>query len=461
MRQRATNPKSCMDHDDDRRPCTRDHNAVVGGAHRYRTSAGKQKTAHFCHEAPASDADADADANTREFLLVFATTICVGWWLLALYKVYVQIPIALHHPPKGSAMTSGDGAPNQRTTVFQGAKILDPAAKLKLPTPIIVMGLPKSGTTSISAYFRCGRIASSHFSCEIAEEDVGSKEDGADSWRNCRLPPTRGTDAGSFPLCAVCIERNILQGWPPLEGCGPYDVFAELDSAEHPLPSVTSSKRNLRSWPSWSQLLSVSASDVQPLCSYPQITHLDAIHDAYPNATFILNTRPVGHWIRSVSKWSANGNDKQKEGVGYLRQVLTKCDLPGLPAGIGSRDEELASFYHTHSRRLQNFVHKNPSHALVEIDIEADETAVIMEEAFGISSECWNQHNPTVRKKNEDPIDDDDDDGGGVNANDALHGSEEGAVDFDIQKEKPDTALVLDYLECNNIEDIFPKVKVK
>ena len=37
--------------------------------------------------------------------------------------------------------------------------------------------------------------------------------------------------------------------------------------------------------------------------------------------------------------------------------------------------------------------------------------------------------------------------------------SKEGA--FDIQKEKPDTSLVLDYLECDNIKDIFPKVKVK
>ena len=456
MRQRATNPTLSLDHVDDRRPSTRADHAVVGGAHR--KSAGKQKTARFRHEAPASD----ADANTREFFLVFSATICTGWLLLSLYRFYLQIPISLHHSPIVSSIISGSGgAPNQRTTVFQGAKILDATAKLKLPTPIIVMGLPKSGTTSISAYFRCGRIASSHFSCEVAEEDAGSEEDGVDSRRNCRLPPTLGTDAGSFPLCAVCVERNILQGRSPLEGCGPYDVFAELDSAEHPLPSASSSKRHLRSWSSWSRLLSASASDVQPLCSYPQITHLDAIHDAYPNATFILNTRPAGHWVRSISKWSANGNDKQKEGVGYLRQVLTKCDLPGLPAGIGSRDEELASFYKTHSRRIQNFVHKHPSHALIEIDIEADETAVIMEEAFGISSECWNQHNPTVRKGKEDPIDDDDDDGGGANANDALHGSEEEAVDFDIQKEKPDTALVLDYLECGNIEEIFPKVKVK
>lgn len=440
--------------------------SVVGAGRAARhTNTSSNSTVRASRRAAREASNVAAD--TRESILVFATTICAGWWFILIYRFYVQMPMIYaiipmnRHFPMGTSVAD-DGAPNQRTSVFQGATIRDPTATLKLPTPIIVVGLPKSGTTSISAYFRCGRIASSHFSCEVAVANGDtSKENevpiaspsspGADSWRNCRLPPTHGTDAGSFPLCAVCVERNILRGRPPLEGCGPYDVFAELDSADHPLPS-SSSKRNLRSWSSLSLLLSASTSGIQPLCSYPQMTHLDAIHNAYPNATFILNTRPVGHWIRSISNWAVD--DKQKRGVGYLRQVLTQCDLPGFPSGIGNRDEELASFYRTHSRRIQNFVRKHPSHVLVEIDIEADETALTMEKAFGISSECWNQHNPTIREKR-----------GGSDVNNALQisgdDSQDEDLDLDVKREKPDTSLVLDYLECDNIKDVFPKVKIK
>ena len=136
--------------------------------------------------------------------------------------------------------------------------------------------------------------------------------------------------------------------------------------------------------------------DVRPLCSFPQITHLEEIHAAYPNATFILNLRPVDNWIKSISKWSG---DKRRTKGGYLRQALTQCDLPGFPSGVGKTDEELVTFYQDHSRRIRDFVKDHPSHALVEVDIEAEDAGKRMQQRFGVSHHCWKLRNASPEKR--------------------------------------------------------------
>ena len=334
------------------------------------------------------------------------------------------------------------------------------SAGLHLPTPVVVVGMPKSGTTSIFSYFKCGGQLASHFACnnhytvnETAPESM-QKELMRDmvqpeSWRNCRLPAqttvqnaqsnadidtaddehamerekrhaARSIDSGRFPLCSVCIERNILRGKPPLEGCGAYDIWAEIDSAEHPLPSLLAREQEIareereadeegdestvtgEDGDGQDEAADVEVeenaggADVRPLCSYPQITRLEEIHEAYPNATFILNLRPVDNWIKSISKWSG---DKRRTKGGYLRQVLTQCDLPGFPSGMGETDEEMEDFYNGHSRRIRDFVKDYPSHALVEVDIEAEDAGQILQESFGVSHHCWKVRNASPEKR--------------------------------------------------------------
>ena len=342
------------------------------------------------------------------------------------------------------------------------------SAGLHLPTPIIVVGMPKSGTTSIFSYFKCGGQLSSHFACnnhftanetapESMQKDIMRDMVKPEPWRNCRLPAqgvldvqsnvqnnikdidandededavqrearhaARSIDSGKFPLCSVCIERNVLRGRPPLEGCGAYDIWAEIDSAEHPLPSLLAREQEIareereadedgdestgedadgqdEAADAEEEENENGGADVRPLCSYPQITHLDEIHEAYPNATFILNLRPVDNWIKSISKWSG---DKRRTKGGYLRQVLTRCDLPGFPSGIGKTDEEMEEFYNGHSKRIRDFVKDHPSHALVEVDIEAEDAGQILQASFGVSHHCWKVRNASPEKRGASP----------------------------------------------------------
>lgn len=219
---------------------------------------------------------------------------------------------------------------------------------LLLPAPILVVGFPKSGTTTVWSYFHCGGVPSSHETCGVPWYD-GRR------WRR--------------RICGECIRKNIETGKDPLEGCGgQYAVWAEMNmSVKNPSEEMP-----------------------EPYIYLPQVLHLNKFHEAYPDATLILNLRDVDGWIRSVDNW----------GEKILRKLLIDTELPNLPAGKGALDEDLKNFYLLHAESVRNFVIENPTHTLVEVDIESPDAGNIMENAFGISSTCWGQTNANLHLKN-------------------------------------------------------------
>jgi hypothetical protein len=68
----------------------------------------------------------------------------------------------------GPPTLGGEGGPEMVAKLFQ-------PSDLKLPTPILVMGLMKAGTTSIYGYFRCGLDPKtsklSHYDCKPTSTD--------------------------------------------------------------------------------------------------------------------------------------------------------------------------------------------------------------------------------------------------------------------------------------------------
>ena len=64
-----------------------------------------------------------------------------------------------------------------------------PLPKVKLPTPIISVGFPKTATTSMFSFFHCGGYASSHYRCSQKK--------------------------GRFH-CGDCIQNNIQMGRKPI-----------------------------------------------------------------------------------------------------------------------------------------------------------------------------------------------------------------------------------------------------
>jgi hypothetical protein len=112
---------------------------------------------------------------------------------------------------------------------------------------VLLVGLPKAGTTSVSSFFRAAGMKVCDYWCP---------------------------DKVHTGVVAKCIERAINSSRPPLKTCGDYDMYGQMD--------LTMDKG---------------------FCFLPQIQALDELHKEHPDAVFILNQRNIVHWVRSVKNW--------------------------------------------------------------------------------------------------------------------------------------------------------------
>ena len=229
----------------------------------------------------------------------------------------------------GSLGSSPQGAPSRGVTPPACLGGGDSTASLKpgVGLPVVVVGMPKAGTTSLAAYFRCGGLDVSHYEC------------------------------GDHAKCGACIERAFEhRARDVLGACGSYAAWAQMDFEGAP---NTKGAEGL--------------DGAKDRCFFPQVEALEAIASAHPSATFVLNRREdYADWVRSVDDW------------GDMRARLRDCDITGLPAGAGGEgdDETLIAFAEAHADRVRRLFGNDRSesesldgrrHALVEVVIDRED----------------------------------------------------------------------------------------
>jgi hypothetical protein len=147
---------------------------------------------------------------------------------------------------------------------------------LKLPKPIINVGLPKAGTSTIFNFFHCNGLRAQHWYCCEEQLDAGH------------------TEGKTNTLMSRCLLKNIYEERPIFDECGDYEVYTEING-----PRMLHNQNVLDD----GTLESRQQTNEKPRILLPQHHYLDQIHEQYPNATFILNLRPVDEWVESVLKW--------------------------------------------------------------------------------------------------------------------------------------------------------------
>ena len=217
-------------------------------------------------------------------------------------------------------------------------KLLQPN-ELKLPTPIIVMGMMKAGTTSIYGYFKCGldpKMAKlSHYDCNhkknTPQEKIGL-------------------------ACGKRIRRNLTKMKPRKSAFDTIDgfhLYAEIDGQE---------KNGGMTLPQWD--------------------YLDEVYDQFPMATWILNVRKPEMWLNSVDRW-----------LDLRQRFIDNPYLPDLPRGVGVDDKDMIRFYLRQAERIREFCESHPGLSCVEVNIDQPDAGDIMENAFGIPETCWGNRN--------------------------------------------------------------------
>ena len=175
--------------------------------------------------------------------------------------------------------------------------------------PILNMGFPKSGTSSLSDFFDCAGYP-------------------------------QGSVSGHSQL-GRCMHQMVEENVSPLD------------------------KKCMKSRINENQMdRSVDG------CYFPQMTLLDEIHYSEPNATFILLFRPVQDWIKSAANW--HGMTKRwykcRTGLPSLTKFSKKPDGSSV-SNTDFTSDELTMWWCRHMTHIRNFVQQHPSHDLIELDI--------------------------------------------------------------------------------------------
>ena len=220
-----------------------------------------------------------------------------------------------------------------------------------LPLPVMNMGMPKCGSTTLYEFFKCSGFRATH-------------------WQK-----------GTTDFEGLCMRDAANVGLPPIATCGPdVQAFMQFD-VEYPFGTngnFFGSKKK------------------RDECFFPQLSLLEELHAEDPNATFVMNFRPIDDWIRSLANWAPS-----------MLKRFRLCHLPNLPRGFPQNmtDEQdvrdtMSQFFCSHVQHLRNFVKEHPSHALIELDLYDNQgSSDIMGTLFPSSNICWGHGNKSPGKK--------------------------------------------------------------
>lgn len=237
--------------------------------------------------------------------------------------------------------------------------------------PVLVLGMPRSGSLSIHNFFACNRIQSSHYCCDSDTSSSSTTEDSA--------PRTQFPCRSDQVTCGSCVLSNMKRELPPFEGCGNYHVWSQFD---------------VETTDPYSWFL-------------PQHNTLPLLHEAYPHAAIILNYREdPGVWADSVLHWHSITTrifhsfdlpmivDEHKppgDEVTYgslLEDMQTSLDRVMDEAEHQRKRELLKQVFISHLDKVRQWA-RDYNHPLMEINVDDPNAGKDLAKAFSMSPDCW------------------------------------------------------------------------
>jgi len=250
-----------------------------------------------------------------------------------------------------------------------------PDVDLLLPKPIIVMGFPKAGTSSIFTFFQRQGQNTQHWYC-------------------CRAQTS--PKKGGSSLMSDCLLENLRHNRSKhiFKGCGHshIDVYSEING-----PRKTKFHPRFRQKIGYILDNGTVDYDGPPgkRIFFPQHFRIEEIHESYPKATWILNWRDFDPWIESVIKWGINDHLHYQ----FLNEYYMQGVIPYIPSKNNISDVKavMKKIYYEHHDMVRKFVRSHPSHALVEVNITHENASTVLAEAFGLSPNAWTNVNRNKR----------------------------------------------------------------
>lgn len=205
--------------------------------------------------------------------------------------------------------------------------------------PIINLGMPKCGSTSLHSFMDCNAVTDIHYA-------FGSK----------------GYVASGFRRCNALGVSKVLDC--VVEDMGSFESLSQIDG------------------PRWKE--------GAPGWVFPQITDLANLLTEYPGATFVLMVRDPVHWATSVEKWWPN-----RKLANIIADFSTQ-DRSSPYYMTNSNTSELSIFYQRHTDRVKRLCH-NKKIKVHTIDLGENSgiqlAHVLRSIGKNTSTTCWKHAN--------------------------------------------------------------------
>jgi hypothetical protein len=325
---------------------------------------------------------------------------------------FTELSTNVKRPMKYQNLAKKKKFTKRKEKYLQHLKVLHVAPdELRLPKPIINVGFPKAGTSTIFSFFHCNGLKAQHWLCCDPQNHPGRTKHNM--------------------LMSNCMLKNLIAKTPIFDNCGDYDVYTEINGPRH------FHENQHRTLLDDGKLLSQTESTSTKLrLFFPQHHQLDAIHQQYPNATLIFNQRSVGAWIDSVQSWdfglqfqilnefygqnstrflfenTTNNNSNEDDERLHPAKASSKItadnnkDVWGLkkykasPFTAKNIRKSLETVYNYHLEFVRYWVARHPSHALIEVDITNEDAGKTLAESFGLNEDCWGHLNKNDDERN-------------------------------------------------------------
>lgn len=239
--------------------------------------------------------------------------------------------------------------------------------------PIIIMGLPNSGSRDLHDFFECSELTSRHYCCGgTTKEENNRSEFPCFSVENSSAYSGKTTSATA--TCGKCVLNNMKNQKAPFENChddGEIQVWASFD---------------LETRDEW---------------FLPQQFAIGLLHQGYPDATWILNQRSTSlAWAESMLHW----NSKTQRLFASYKLPFYPHHIPDAPTKVENAEEVvkdmervltervynqtehlrkltlLQQVYDNHTSMIRRWASQFPSHHLIELNVDNEDTGEVLQE---------------------------------------------------------------------------------
>ena len=239
----------------------------------------------------------------------------------------------LHPTPCDKDASFGD---YEATEGWEGGKMQRACALeesegcVKPNLPIINLGMPKSGTTTLHHLMGCMGLSSAHWGCR---------------------------SSGSTSKACGCHFKVCHEAGEPLLSCSPgYDSYIQMDIVEY------------------------------SFCHFPQITGVDNLMTNYPDATFVMTTRSPEKWAHSVYYWRAMARR-----IAYC-ELPDPFNIDPSSVREENYSDTLSQFYTDHVAFIKAKAAEHGIKLLV-VNIEDPKSVSAFLKKMGAKEECWGHQN--------------------------------------------------------------------